>query len=331
MTSKKPVSFPENELPSPQVGISNTEVQQAYNCEQAWLFGFHPEMHYQLKSFGIARTRGILGHSALEIFYKGLKEERDYDQCAQEALQFIQDLRIKELMNDDFANPEMITLLNFLYTILGKYFEYYREDVENWEILDIEAFFATEFHGEVDFYLPSRLDLVVYHKHGEFAGETSPVDHKFVGDFWKKPKLLLNSQLPLYNKALRSARFAGKPKPVVNRAIINQIRTRALKNPTNEDLFQRATQSYSVKRTEKVFDNHMKTAVRLAYLKRLPLAEAHEEIQASLGSMACQYCDFKDLCDATFEGTDTSLIIEATLKPNEYGYPPLEEIRRERN
>jgi hypothetical protein len=314
-----------------QVGVSNTEVQQANACEGAWSFGFHPEMNYQVRNMGVARTRGILGHSALEIFYKGLKDERDYDDCATDALAFIQAERVKELAAGDYVDVIRLELLNYLYEVLTKYFEHYQDDVENWEILDVEAFFATEQTGEVDFYLPSRLDLVIYQRSGKFAGETSPVDHKFPYDFWKRSKFLINSQLPLYILALRAARYAGKPKPVVRRAIVNQIRTRPLKNPQPYDLFNRVFEPYSTVKIQNVFQNHMKSAVRLAYMKRMPYEEALEEIKFAFGSMACDYCDFKDLCDITFEGNDPSDVIAATLKPNEYGYPPLEVIRRERN
>lgn len=316
---------------SQQIGVSNTEAQNAYACELAWGFGFHPEMNYQLRNMGEARTRGIIGHAALEIFYKGIKEELDYDDCAQEALAYLQDLRVKEMMAGDFVDVKMLDILNYLYDILQRYFEYYRDDINAWEILGVESFYAQEQPEEVDFYLPSRLDLVIYHKTGEFKGETSPVDHKFTYDFWHRPKYVLNSQFPLYILALRAARFAGKPTPVVKRVIINQFRTRALKDPTPDDLFRRITHAYSSERIQKVFDNHMKMALKLAYFKRLPWAEFQEEAKASLGSMACQYCDFKDMCDQTFEDGDVSNVIAATMKKNEYGYPPLEEIRRERD
>lgn len=313
---------------STQVGISNTEAQNGYACELAWGFGFHPEMNYQLRDMGLARKRGIIGHEALEIFYKGLKEERDYDECAQAGLSFLQDLRVKELLADDFADAEYLSLLNWLTETLTKYFEVHESDARDWEILGVESFYAQEQPEEVDFYLPSRLDLVVYHKSGPFKGETSPVDHKFTNDFWTRAKLNLNSQFPLYILALRAARFAGKPDPVVRRVIVNQIRTRKLKDPDVDSLFKREFQAYSSIRLQKVFENHMKAAVKLAYYKRLPWVEFLEEAKASLGSMACQYCDFKDVCDITFEDGDTSNVIAATLKPNEYGYPPLEEIRR---
>lgn len=315
-----------------QIGVSNTEVQNAYACELAWGFGFHPEMNYQKRDMGIARTRGIIGHSALEIYYRDLKEEVPVNEAAQHALNYINDLRVKELLaGDDFVDNEQIEMLNWLYVTLQKYFEYYEEDAQHWEILDVEAFHAMEQDGETDFYLPARLDLVIYQKSGKFKGETSPVDHKFSAQFWNKSKLILNSQFPLYILALRAAKYAGKPNPIVRRVIVNQIRTGYAKAAQPHDFLRRSFEPYSTVKLQNVFKNHMKSAVHLAYLKRLGWEEFLSEARVALGSMACQYCDFKDLCDATFEENDPTNVIAATLKPNEYGYPPLEVIRRERN
>jgi hypothetical protein len=313
-----------------QIGISNTEVKTADSCELQWGFAFHPEMHYTKRDLSVARDRGIIFHEGLETYYKGLRDGRDPDESAQEALTQINNMRVKELLLDDFSDPEKLDMLNWVHETLTKYFEYYEDDHKFWEILEVESFHAQEFEGEGDFYLPSRLDVVIYQKAGKFKGETSPVDHKTTYDFYNQWKLRLNSQFPLYILALRAARFAGKPKPVVKRVIVNQIRTRELKDPSVYDLFKRDFMDYTSTRLSNVFNNHLKSAVRLAYLKRLPWDEAVTEIKAALGSNACQYCDFKDICDATFDERDPTDIIAATLRKNSYGYPPLEEIRRER-
>lgn len=315
-----------------QVGISNTEVQNAYACELAWGFGFHPEMNYQKRDMGVARTQGIIGHEALEIYYLGLKNEKAPDESAQAALDHIQELRKKEMLGgEDFVDAERLSMLNWLHDTLTKYFEYYEEDAKHWEILDVEAFHAMEQDDETDFYLPARLDLVIYQKSGRFKGETSPVDHKFSAQFWQDYKLKLNSQFPLYILALRAAKYAGKPDPVVRRVVVNQIRTYHAKGAQPFEIFRRSFEPYSSVKLRKVFENHMKSAVHLAYLKRLGWDEFLSEARAALGSMACQYCDFKDICDITFEEGDPANVIAATLKPNEYGYPPLEQIRRERD
>lgn len=321
----------EDVSPSPQVGISNTEVQSAYKCELAWLYGFHPELRYQIRSMGPARTTGILGHKVLEKFYLEIKEGSTFEAAKKVAMDWLQDQRVEVLQQGDFMDVDLLGILNFLYDILGKYFDYHKDDIENWEILEVEEFHAMEWEGEDDFYLPLRLDMVVYIKRGQFAGEICPVDHKFVYDFWKWSKFRLNSQFPVYQKALKAARYADINENVVKRTIVNEIRRRPLKNPTAEDLFKRSAFAYADERVENVFQNHLKSAVHLAWIKRLPLAEARHEVRASLGSEACTFCDFKEVCDIEFEGGDPKTTIAATLKPNEYGYPPLEEIRRERN
>jgi hypothetical protein len=315
-----------------QVGISNTEAMGAYACELAWGFAFHPEMHYTKSGGSDARMRGIIGHTALETYYKGLRDGEDPDFAASEAMKEIQKLREEEILAGDFCDPKRLNMLNWLHDVLEKYFLHYEDDAKYWEILEVEAFHAQEFEGEHDFYLPSRLDVTIYQKAGKFKGETSPLDHKFSAGFWPDYKLNLNSQFPLYILALRAARFAGKPKPVVRRVIVNQINTKIqnLNNATPFTLFRRSFKDYTTPRLESVFNNHMKTAVKLAYYKRLSWEEFVAEARAALGSMACQYCDFKDLCDITFVGKDPSDVIAATLKKNDYGYPPLEEIRRER-
>lgn len=317
-----------------QVGVSNSEASNSYSCELAWGFGHHPEMNYAKRELSGARFRGVMGHAALQTWYEGLRDGLKPDESASKALEQIQELRKKEILAGDFCDVERLGMLNWLFVVLTKYFEYYEDDAKYWEILEVEGFHAQEFEGEQDFYLPSRLDVTIYQKAGNFKGETSPMDHKFTAGFWQDYKLNLNSQFPLYILALRAARFAGKPKPVVKRVIVNQINTKIQKDIENVQpfvLFKRSFKAYDTERMNRVFENHLKTAVRLAYLKRLPWEEAKAEIRAALGSMACQYCDFKDLCDITFEGGDPSNVIAATLKKNDYGYPALEEIRRERN
>lgn len=317
---------------SETIAVSNTEAGAGNTCELQWGFGYHPEMHYTKNGLSVARDRGIVFHSALETYYKGLRDGRDPDESAQEALTQIHDERVKELKAGDFADPEKLEMLNWVHETLDRYFVHYVDDHKFWEVLEVEAFHAQELPGETDFYLPARLDMTIYQKAGKFKGETSPVDHKTTYDFYNQWKLDINSQFPLYILALRAARFAGKPKPVVKRVIVNQIRTRKFKSePTVWDLFKRDFQEYSSTRLENVRDNHLKLAVRLAYLKRLPWEEARSEIKAAFGSSACQYCDFKDLCSADFDNRPTENIIAATLKKSTYGYPPLEEIRNERN
>lgn len=310
-----------------QLGVSNSEAVAAAGCERAWLWGYHPETHLAPNSFGPARTRGITGHKILEDFYRLIQNDMDYDTAVTVAMSSLLTARIQAHKMMDVDKLEM---LNELRVIMERYFEHYRSDIENWEILDIEGLHLLMWDEEDRIYLPMRLDMVVYHKDGPFKGEVSPVDHKFTNDFWKQYKLRLNSQIPLYILALRESRWKGKNPPVVRRGIINQIRTRKLKEPTAQDLFKREYVEPPQHAIDLVFENHLKGAIRISQLKRLSLRGAFQQTRANWGSPNCQFCDFKSLCAIQLEGGNVQSTIDAEFHENEYGYPSLQELKRER-
>lgn len=311
--------------PSPQVGISNSEATSS--CQRAWLYGYHPAAKLAPKSFGVARTRGLVGHKVLEIFYMGIKDGIPYDDAVHIAMEYFASERNTAFMEMDNDKLEM---LNYLKVLLEMYFEHYRSDIENWEILDVEGFHRLVWDGEKRVYLPMKLDLVIYQRAGKFAGEISPVDHKFTNDFWNQWKLRLNSQMPLYIRALRSSSFPGKNAPVVKRSIVNQIRTRSLKDPYPAEVFRRNFIEAEAEPMKKVFENHLKKALRQARWKGMPFSEVYAETEAEWGSANCQFCDFKSLCAIDLEGGNLETTVAAEFEKSTYGYPPLEELENER-
>ena len=308
-----------------QIGVSNSEGTSS--CERAWFFGYHPSTKLAPNSFGVARTRGIVGHKVLETFYTHIQQEVDYDSAVTLAMEYFEsERRIAFMMCD----TEKLEMLNYLRKLLVMYFEYYQSDIENWEILDVEGFHLLEWEGEKRIYLPMKLDLVIYQKSGKFAGEISPVDHKFTNDFWNDYKLRLNSQLPLYIRALRASRWAGKYAPVVKRSIVNQIRTRTIKDPYPVELFRRKFIEANEHAMDTIFDNHRKKALQKARWKGMPSADVYAETTAEWGSANCQFCDFKALCAIDLEGGNLKTTIAAEYQRSDYGYPSMEELRNER-
>jgi hypothetical protein len=179
-------------------------------------------------------------------------------------------------------------------------------------------------------YLPMRLDLVIYQRAGKFKGEISPVDHKFTNDFWTHWKLMLNSQQPLYIKALRSAKFKGKLATVSRRSILNQIRTRDVKDPQPHDTFKREFIEPNAATIDQLFDNHLKLAKRISILKRMPMGEVLSMVTAAWGGPNCQFCSFKSLCLIRLEGGNVDNAIAADYQRSTYGYPSMEELQNER-
>lgn len=311
----------------PQLGVSNTEASSFSTCERAWFYGHHPDMHLRPNSMGPALTRGIIGHEALEAFYKSIQQEYSYDESAQAALDVVEGEQIKAVLAEDFDKVEMLISLRVL---IQKYCEYYESDIQNWEVLGVETFYAMEWEGEHEVYLPMRMDLVIYQRAGKFKGEISPVDHKFTNDFWKQWKVRLNSQLPLYNRTLRKVKFKGKQYPIVKRSILNMIRTREVKDPQPHDTFKREFIEAQPATMVLAFENHLKVAKRISRLKRMPAAEAFEETTAAWSSPNCQFCSFKSLCAIQYEGGNIRNTIAAEYVESSYGYPALEELKSER-
>lgn len=310
-----------------QFGVSNSEVTSFSTCELAWFFGSHPDANLRPKSQGPALTRGIIGHSALEAFYQNLMESNDFESSAQEALNVVQAERVKAVMASDF---DKVKILNQLYKLLEGYFAFYGNDAVHWEILGVESFYKLEWQESTSVYLPMRLDAVIYQKSGKYKGEISPVDHKFTNDFWHDWKFRLNSQFPLYIKALRSTRFRGKLPPIVKRAIVNMIRTREVKEPYPHDTYLRVYQPYNNNQIQMVYENHLKIARRISILKRMPGFEVIDQVAATWGSPNCQFCQFKSLCAIRLEGGEIENAIQADYEPSTYGYPSLEELDSER-
>lgn len=304
-----------------RLGISNSEVNEWNNCQTAWLRKYHPESLLAKKSFGPARTRGIIAHSSLENFYAEIKKGTDYDLAVEIAMDIIQEEKLRASELDDGDKMEM---LRRLYDVMGKYYVHYKGDVQNWEIISTENFHAMEAEPEDDFYLPMRLDMVIYQRSGKYAGEISPVDHKTTNDWWSLVMLKLNSQLPLYIRALKENGFVGHPTPVIRRGIFNFIRTRDMKDPFPAEIFQRKFVVPEESRMKNTYQNHLRIARQIAPLKKMSFVEAQEIVTLNLATNSCKFCDYNPICQVTIEDEDPTFTIVAEYEKSTYGYEPLE-------
>lgn len=304
-----------------RLGISNSEVNEWNNCQTAWLYKYHPESLLAKKSFGPARTRGIIAHSSLETFYAEIKDGTDYSLAVEIAMDVI---RREQNKASEMSDGDKLEMLRRLYSVMGKYYVHYKEDVKNWEIISTENFHAMEAEPEDDFYLPMRLDMVIYQRSGLYAGEISPVDHKTTNDWWSLVMLKLNSQLPLYIRALKENGFAGHPTPVIRRGIFNFIRTRDIKDPFPAEIFQRKFVVPEESRINNTYRNHLRIARQIAPLKKFSFAEAQEIVTLNLATNSCKFCDYNPICQATIEDEDPTFTIVAEYEESTYGYEPLE-------
>lgn len=298
-------------------GFSSSAGTAALTCWQRWMYSHHPDYNIVPKSVGPALTRGISGHSILEVFYGSLAEGETLKSAIKDAKAEMLELCLTAAEEGDMIKAQVLSELK---DVLNLYFEYYADDIDNWEILSVELRQDMPLL-DPSVYLPSRLDLVVKHKRGKFKGEITPVDHKFVYDFWPEILLQLNTQMPLYIATTRH-KF---PDGVVKRAIVNQIRYRFKeddKTPLSErpieDVFRRDLIIPNSNEIESTIDDHTLVALNAARYSKIPAKELR--LPRAITKPNCEYCHFKTLCTLQRKGEDVTQLLKTEFKKNDYGY-----------
>lgn len=316
------------------IGVSNSEAHEFDTCPEAWLRKYHPESLLAKIGGGPARTRGTEIHKCLEMFYLAIRDGVKFDDARDAACDYIWQKRMSSDVNcitgnAPLASWEVMKMYRRVSEWMARYFEVYRDDVKNWEVISVENFYMLEAEPEDPFYLPMRIDLFIYQRSGMYAGELSPVDHKSTNDWWTYVMLKLNSQMPLYMKALRECRGV-LPKHVqnapINRAVMNFIRTREVNDPADGDLFQRRFVPFTDEEVEFAYQNHRKKARRIQRLKAMSFADAEAECSMVMQTNVCRWCDYKEICLPKMQGQDLEMTISGGYERNTYGYPALEMI-----
>ena len=247
--------------------------------------------------------RGIIGHKALEAYYRRMKDGFPVEECRDTAI----DVVVKEIDYLAAETPwefEKLTELTRLASRLEVYAELYR--TEPFEVLAVEEVFVSEMFG--DTYLGFIPDLVVRYTKGKWAGELAVVDHKFSYNFKTQEELKLDSQLPKYKRALQDL---GYP---VRHLVFNQIRTRDLKTAEPADILRRSEHYASQKAVDVIWEEQKRTVHKIQ--------EDSEPVRA-LAPMVCKGCWFKGPCYESMEGRDISRILAIEYEKRER---PLKEL-----
>lgn len=278
--------------------ISNSEVSTWLVCQRQYYYQF--DMALEPIRFSDALSRGLLGHDVLAHYYKALQAGTDWEDAAKEAREYLMGF----MGGSSYALETVLEIDG----ILQGYWAYTQGD-PNWRILHVEEQFNVFFTQEFEFSM--RLDLLVQ---DTTTGEVILVDHKFVYDFWTQDDLALNPQLPKYIGALRVNGFK------VDRAILNQLRYRKLKEPTPERLFVRESYSPSNNKVVNVVRDQITKSQEIMRWRELPIEERGARATRILNKVVCRGCPVKLLCQQELDGAPLDYLVQNEFKSRTYGY-----------
>jgi hypothetical protein len=217
------------------------------------MYAHHPSYNLEPRTLGEALTRGIVGHEALETYYKTVVEKSESE--AKEAAQgFITKSALGAMKLGDHKKSVMIASLGL---VINKYYDEAKYILDEYNILGVENSIITPLPGCDDIEFAGRVDLTLEVKSGPNKGEIVPYDHKFTYNFWSENPLKLNAQINNYIWAFRELGNRSR------RGIINMLRYR---ETAQEHFKQEPIPSNSSLR--KIFiNNHVVAAKQIVELK----------------------------------------------------------------
>lgn len=279
--------------------ISNSEIKTFQTCQRRHYYSFRESLAPDSKNLSKALTRGIVGHEALEEYYRAKRQGNNKAWCTDVLLHVIDQSLSKY--------AEFTKELTQLKDVLKRYVDCYWD--EPWKVLEVEKSYETLLdNSRVDLKYGMRLDLLVEITAGKDKGQIVVVDHKFVYDFFSDRHNKMNAQLIKYMKTLRDNGID------VRKGILNQIRYRELKNPDSKKIFRRDTIVSSNAEMQRYMNEHAKVAKDIWEMETAPI----ELTRMNIDKMTCGYCSFQPLCSLYMSGLDTEATKKHLYVRNEY-------------
>jgi hypothetical protein len=271
------------------------------------MYAHHPSYNLEPRTLGIALTRGLVGHTALELYYNKVSSGDDHDEGLEAVQTFIMKKSAHEIMYGDSSKAEMIAAMG---VILAEYLNEFKYLVDTYDILGVEQLVTAPLPETDGIDFAGRIDVVFGIKSGPNKGEAIPWDHKFCYNFWSDSSLKMNPQLPNYIWALNRMGVRSR------KGVMNMIRHRdnAQERFSQEEVFASTTkQAMFIK-------NHTVAAKQIVDLKLKDEVDIDDGVTRSPSKFNCEYCPFIDLCTIEAEGRDSKNTIQAHYRPNSYGY-----------
>jgi hypothetical protein len=293
---------------SSNIVISHSEVETFLLCSQRHFYAFGDNTHGDLaglepQSHSDALYRGIVGHSALEAFYKAIKDGKSFDTAKKESANDC-------MIHATKPNPKYDILADLNGRILPRFFGYAKIKLdEGWKPEYVEHEFRLEFKiDDRTLIYPFKPDVVM----ADPVGNLWVWDHKFVYNFYNSEQINLLPQIPKYIGALRAL---GYP---IKGGYYNQLRHREVKDLSNHNRLDKFVPNDA--RVQEAFRQQIKMMEKIALLKEGTLEAWQDSLTRVLNGMVCNSCSFKYLCAADLTGQDTTLMRKIEFSKNSYGY-----------
>lgn len=287
--------------------VSTSEVATFLTCKQRWMYAHHPSYNLEPRTLGIALSRGLVGHGALEVYYKALFDGTLEAEAIKKANDYIMAKSLHEIARGDSEKAVMISSLGI---VLQDYYVKTAWILERFNILGVENLVYADLPGEPDIEFAGRIDLMLEEKSGLNKGEVYPWDHKFTYNFWSAKALKMNAQISNYVWAARAMGLRSR------KGFISMLRYR---ENAVENFGQEEVPTNSVMRDTFVA-NHVVASRQIVELKLIDKVGLKQGITRSPSKFNCEYCPFVDLCYTEASGLDSTLMVKANFRKNSYGY-----------
>ena len=294
--------------------VSNSEYLTWNSCQRRYYYEYDRKL--SPKAYSGALGIGVIGHELLETLFRAEMQGVEYSSVA-EILQG----RFMEMYSNAGWDKESLFKANELVTIYDSAFNNVENEYGNRRIKAVEQeyfMYMGNLEGGVRLYMPFKLDVVIQYENGE----TDIWDHKFVYNFYDDQKIQLT---PQFQKYLLGFEEVTGVHP--NDLVINQLRTRPLKNPTRDQQFYREFVPFRPKVASRMMHDHFAAATEIQSWKDdLSMNEKDWSSKRVFNPMVCNGCPFVSICISDLRGDNTDAIIESSYKLNEYGYDVPEAI-----
>lgn len=287
--------------------ISHSDQESRSRCEWAHHYGYgyrltpkKQQEHTQI---------GLCGHEMLAGYYTALKNSEPWEDAVEAGLEVWQ-----EIIRTNKYDYDAIAKAKKLY---DRYVEAF--DPWEWEILWVEEYMEYQLTDEL--ILNGVIDLVVRAKTGRLKGQIGVIDHKFVLNFMMDGEVETHAQTPKYAYCLNRLGIFDKP---ITFTVLNQVRYREMKNPSDDMLFARyvLTGDRLTETLQASFINeHIKQSKRIMELRRLedPYFWKDHSGRTTIKDI-CKWCDYRLLCVRELKGLSIETESKVQYKKRDLSY-----------